>query len=143
MRGASVDKERSDRGLKSDLVFGDRGGRVMCELSESRENALTRSLGGADAGAFSRLPRPVYLYSDTPCHSICLFPTTCLSPHLTCFCLDSVVPEQCFPIDQSLSMGTLHLVHAAHVTFFVPIRSARCFRPTLALNTPRSRSLTA
>jgi hypothetical protein len=53
MRGASVDKERSDGGLKSDLVFEDRGGRVMCELLESRENALTRSLGGADAGAFS------------------------------------------------------------------------------------------
>jgi hypothetical protein len=37
--GASVDEERSDRGLKSGLVFEDC--RVLCELSESRENCPT------------------------------------------------------------------------------------------------------
>jgi hypothetical protein len=144
LAGMRVDKGRPDSGLMVCCL----GDRVMCDWNQGR----THSSRGSRHWRFFRNapPRPLYLYSDTPClypyiHSTCdpSIPTTCLSLHSACFCSDTVVLEQCIAVDQSSSEGhcTLFMQPMSH--FFVPIRPARCFRPKLALLTPRSRSLTA
>jgi hypothetical protein len=127
LAGMRVDKGRPDSGLMVCCL----GDRVMCDWNQGR----THSSRGSRHWRFFRNapPRPLYLYSDTPClyppyiHSTrdLSIPTTCLCLHSVCFCSDTVALEQCIAVDQSSSEG--------HCTLFMQPMSLLCPDPSSSM----------